>query len=49
MEKDKKIKFELFGLGGVAEKKKDNQDGKMRWHAPKRQPFEAPVQPALRP
>jgi hypothetical protein len=49
-EKDKKIKFELFGIAGLAEKKKDNPgDPKPTWHKPKYQKYEAPVKPAPRP
>jgi hypothetical protein len=49
-EKDKKITFELFGIAGVAEKKKDNPgDPKPTWHKPKYQKFEGPVAPAPRP
>ena len=48
-EKDKKIKFELFGIAGMAEKKKDDpNDDKATWHAPKYQKYAAPTSPAPR-
>jgi hypothetical protein len=50
-EKDKKIRFELFGMAGVAEKKKDDPNDpteKPSWHKPKYQKYEAPVKPAPR-
>lgn len=51
-EKDKKIRFELFGVASMMEKKKDNPNDpneKPSWHKPKYQKFEAPVKAAPRP
>ncbi len=50
-EKDKKLRFEFFGIAGMAEKKKDDPNDpneQPTWHRPTYQPVKGPTKPAVR-